>query len=98
MAKHRAGRPDPMAWSAPAAPRAPQATYQRLLDWAPVLTRGAEGVVVAGRHEVDEVRAVRALVHGFLTLEQVGGFGLPDDVGASFDRAVDALVAGLTRT
>lgn len=48
-------------------------------------------------HEVDAVRAVRALVHGFLTLEQVGGFGLPDDVGASFDRAVDALVAGLTR-
>ena len=45
---------------------------------------------------IDAVRAVRALVHGFVTLELDGGFGLPDDVSASFARAVDAMVAGLT--
>lgn len=44
---------------------------------------------------VDTVRAVRALVHGFVELETHGGFGLPDDVTASFDRAVDLLLAGL---
>ncbi|MCV2396375.1 WHG domain-containing protein [Actinotalea sp. M2MS4P-6] len=47
--------------------------------------------------EIDAVRAVRALVHGFVTLQAAGGFGLPDDVDASFDRAVASLVAGLTR-
>ncbi len=46
--------------------------------------------------EVDAVRAVRALVHGFVALQAAGGFGLPDDVDARFDRAVQALVAGLT--
>ncbi len=43
---------------------------------------------------IDAVRAVRALVHGFVVLELDGGFGLPDDVSASFERAVDVLVAG----
>ena len=47
------------------------------------------------RGTVDAVRAVRALVHGFVTLELDGGFGLPDDMTASFERAVDVLVAGL---
>lgn len=44
---------------------------------------------------VDRVRALRALVHGFVELETHGGFGLPDDVTASFERAVDLLVAGM---
>ena len=47
------------------------------------------------RGTVDAVRAVRALVHGFVVLELDGGFGLPDDVSASFERAVDVMVAGL---
>lgn len=44
---------------------------------------------------VDAIRAVRALVHGFVVLEASGGFGMPDDVDASFRGAVDALLAGL---
>lgn len=44
---------------------------------------------------VDQVRTVRAAVHGFVDLELSGGFGLPDDVDASFRRLVDTLVAGL---
>lgn len=46
---------------------------------------------------VSAARALRALVHGFVLLEVAGGFGLAPDVGASFDRAVAALVAGLLR-
>jgi hypothetical protein len=44
---------------------------------------------------VHAVRAVRSALHGFVSLEAVGGFGLPVDREASFDRLVDALAAGL---
>jgi hypothetical protein len=41
---------------------------------------------------VDAIRALRAALHGFVTLEAAGGFGLPVDMDRSYDR----LVAGLT--
>ena len=41
---------------------------------------------------IDAIRALRAALHGFVTLEADHGFGLPVDVDRSFDR----LVAGLT--
>lgn len=44
---------------------------------------------------IDAVRAVRAALHGFILLELTGGFGLPDDTGASFDYLVQTLIAGL---
>lgn len=44
---------------------------------------------------VDAVRGVRAAVHGFVELELVGGFGMPDDVDASFGYLVETLVAAL---
>ena len=44
---------------------------------------------------VDQVRTVRAAVHGFVELELTGGFGMPDDVDASFGYLVGTLVAGL---
>lgn len=47
---------------------------------------------------VHAVRAVRAALHGFVALEAGGGFGLPVDREASFDRLVDALAAGLRTT
>ncbi len=43
---------------------------------------------------IDAVRALRATLHGFITLEQAGGFGLPVDVDRSFVR----LVSGLAET
>lgn len=44
--------------------------------------------------EVDAVRIARAAVHGFVLLEAAGGFGLPDDVDASFERLLDVVWAG----
>jgi AcrR family transcriptional regulator len=44
---------------------------------------------------VHAARAVRSALHGFVTLERLGGFGLPQDVDASFDRMLDLLDAGL---
>ena len=45
---------------------------------------------------VHATRAVRSALHGFVSLEAIGGFGLPQDVDASYDRLVDLLHAGLT--
>ncbi|MBD7948996.1 WHG domain-containing protein [Oerskovia sp. Sa4CUA1] len=44
---------------------------------------------------VDAIRAVRSAVHGFVSLELLGGFGLPDDVDHSFEVLVRLLVAGI---
>jgi AcrR family transcriptional regulator len=44
---------------------------------------------------VHATRAVRSALHGFVTLEAAGGFGLPQDVEVSYERLVDLLDAGL---
>jgi AcrR family transcriptional regulator len=41
------------------------------------------------------IRALRALLHGFLDLEARDGFGLPVDVDESFDAAVGLIVRGV---
>jgi AcrR family transcriptional regulator len=41
---------------------------------------------------VDAIRALRAALHGFVTLEAGGGFEMPVDVDRSFDRLVAGLV------
>ncbi|HST67248.1 MAG TPA: WHG domain-containing protein [Mycobacteriales bacterium] len=46
---------------------------------------------------VHATRAVRSALHGFITLEAEGGFGLSQDVDVSYDRLVTLLDAGLTR-
>jgi AcrR family transcriptional regulator len=40
---------------------------------------------------VDAIRALRAALHGFVTLEAGGGFGMPVDIDRSFERLVDGL-------
>lgn len=50
---------------------------------------------VPAQRTVDAVRAFRAAVHGFVVLELAGGFGLPDDVDASFEYLVGTLVTAL---
>jgi len=51
------------------------------------------GYQLSGDDAVDAIRALRAVVHGFLDLERTGGFGLPAGIDHSFDR----LVRGLAR-
>lgn len=38
---------------------------------------------------IDATRAFRSALHGFVSLEQVGGFGMPHDIDRSFHRLVD---------
>jgi len=46
---------------------------------------------------VHATRAVRSALHGFITLEAAGGFGLPQDVDESYARLVALLDSGLSR-
>ena len=41
------------------------------------------------------IRALRALLHGFLALEAQEGFGMPVDIDASFDASVELIIAGI---
>ena len=62
-----------------------------------LLARAVAQLDVPAEHHIDAVRAIRAGVHGFVMLELDGGFGMPDDVEASFAYLVDRLVAGIER-
>ena len=53
------------------------------------------GYGIDGDDLVDATRAVRSALHGFVVLENGGGFGLPRDVDRSFDRLVTLLDRGL---
>lgn len=41
------------------------------------------------------VRAIRSALHGFVTIEAAGGFGIPLDLDVSYARLVQTLAAGL---
>jgi AcrR family transcriptional regulator len=79
--------------------RAPDAADAELVEAATRLT----GIVFAilrgyGLDEdqtVHATRAVRSALHGFVTLEAAGGFGLPQDVEESYTRLIALLDAGL---
>jgi AcrR family transcriptional regulator len=49
-----------------------------------------------GEDAVHDVRALRAALHGFVSLERAGGFGMPVNVERSFGRLVDLFDAALT--
>lgn len=61
-----------------------------------------DGYGIRGAPAIDATRALRAAMHGFVSIELAGGFGLPRDVDRSFRRMVDALDvalrAGYTRS
>lgn len=51
---------------------------------------------LSGDDAIDAARAFRATVHGFISLEQAGGFGLPVDLDRSFNRMIAALAETLS--
>ena len=60
-------------------------------DLAAVLT----GLGLPDQDAVPLIRALRSALHGFVSLEATGGFGLPDDVGESFETLIEVIVAGM---
>lgn len=55
------------------------------------------GYNLAGDDAIHATRAFRSAMHGFVTLESIGGFGIPLDLDESFDRMILMLLAGFRR-
>jgi len=77
-------RPDDAAYS-----EAAKETLDVLVD---VLA----GYGVRGNDAIDAARYLRSSLHGFVSLELEGGFGLPRNLERSFTRLVDAVDRSLT--
>lgn len=56
------------------------------------------GYGLEGDPAIHAVRAIRSALHGFVSLEREGGFGLPVPVADSYDKLVTMLDAGLAAT
>lgn len=53
------------------------------------------GYGLTGDAAIDAIRGVRSALHGFVSLEASGGFGLPRDLDQSFDWLIHALNSAL---
>lgn len=53
------------------------------------------GYGIDGDEAVHATRFVRSVLHGFISLEVNGGFGLPQEIDVTFDRLVDSLDVAL---
>jgi AcrR family transcriptional regulator len=60
-----------------------------------VIYEALSGFGLTGDDAVDATRMLRSSLHGFVSLEAAGGFGLPRDVDRSFERMVSALESSL---
>lgn len=69
-----------------------QAATARVVE---VVFAALRGYGLTGSAAVHATRCLRAAVHGFLTLEATGGFGLPEDIDTTFERLVDMIVEGV---
>ena len=61
-----------------------------------VMAAVMDGYGLDGDDAIDAIRAFRAALHGFVSLEGNYGFAFPLDVDRSFDRLVYALVVALS--
>ncbi len=56
-----------------------------------VVTDVLAGYGLGDDDAIDATRALRSALHGFITLETSGGFGLPVDIDRSFQRLVNGI-------
>lgn len=63
-----------------------------------VLRRVLEPFNLVQAEQIHAMRALRSLIHGFVSLELVGGFGIPIDVDQSFHYLVSMYAAGLRQS
>jgi hypothetical protein len=68
----------------------PKAVTEHKLYWAAIADR-AEGWYLHA------IRCPRVALHGFVSLEAAGGFGLPQSVDVTFARLIDSLDATFSR-
>ena len=60
-----------------------------------VIAEVLAGLGLPPEEAVPVIRSFRSAVHGFVTLQAGGGFGMPDDVDDSFDVLIEVNVAGV---
>jgi AcrR family transcriptional regulator len=65
------------------------------LEVLKVITDVLQGYGLSGDDAIDATRALRATLHGFVTLQSAGGFGYPVDVDHSFFRAIEGLISAI---
>jgi AcrR family transcriptional regulator len=53
------------------------------------------GLGLPERAAVPLIRTLRSALHGFVSLEASGGFGLPDDIDESFETLIDVVLVGM---
>lgn len=68
------------------------AAAERLLN---VLFGALRGYALEGPALVHAARCLRSAVHGFAVLEAAGGFGLPEDLEASYELLITMITGGL---
>lgn len=51
---------------------------------------------LSGDDAIDAIRSLRAAMHGFVSLELLGGFAIPLDVDRSYERLISAVVRSLS--
>jgi AcrR family transcriptional regulator len=83
----------PGAYAALQHPRTDDDAFRHLVDVIRAVLRGYE--LGSEDDSLHAVRVVRAALHGFVTLEATGGFGLPLDLDETFARLVATLDQGL---
>jgi AcrR family transcriptional regulator len=80
--------------------RAPEPDQTELMAAAEsvlaILQRVLEPVGLSEIEQIHAIRALRAMVHGFVSLEQAGGFGMPVDLDESFQYLVDMYITQVT--
>jgi len=69
-----------------------------LAELVQVVVAALRGYGLEGDDAIHAVRIVRSTLHGFVSLELEGGFGLPLDLDETYERLIDALDRGLRST
>ena len=77
------------------APRHSALTRKPLRAPVDAVVSALQGYGLSGDDEIHAVRVVRSALHGFVSLEQSGGFGLKLDLDETFARLVATLHRGL---
>ena len=72
-------------------PEAAAAAFEAVQVIASVLDQ----LGIGADHHIHFIRALRAMLHGFVDLELGGGFGLAEPVDESFDAALDLVLAAV---
>jgi AcrR family transcriptional regulator len=72
-----------------------QAIAQQIVD---VLRAVLAPYRLSEEEAIHAIRSLRSMVHGFISLEVAGGFGMPVDLDASFHWLINLFIAGLSRS